>query len=824
MAFTQPSLTLNKVYFAGQQVAKVSLHSSGDAYIIKGEARREIAFTDVAGNETDITPLFTNFTDKVFNDIHCADSGYVFVATNGDYLLRYNNNRVKHLNQGSGLQNGLITSLAGYRVLYMGTGHGLYNSREGRLSRFDPTYTLNNPLVGMRNTERVDIFSADRGLNFHYKHPASSILSCAPRSRFTHYTVYGNLYYRGYSLSNGVLDTSHVYSVHHVVPYYWNQYEILKMYHYRGTSAGLKKTVYTGCEAAIYLPRRKVYKLLEIRTYPFEIFRKPEMEQRYLLSATDSGLYINRIHKDTMTPDTLQLVPGTADLKIYDIDADRCYSKIWLATNKGLYTFDINHQARQLTLNMAYDGLQYVCMNPSFRLNAPAKEGFTFQWQKDGLDIAAADKPHYDATAPGTYRVRMVSTCYAQTVYSNTVTLQHDQLQQAPVTVKGNLVKCPTDVVILSTTEKADYQYQWYKDDKPLPGSVATHAAFGTTDGGRYKVKVTNCYGTSVFSESVEIQSREVPKPVVTAPAQTICYGESLELQVQEYAGKIQWLLNGSPVPSVPGQPTRHVVRPSSPNITYSIYQARFTNELGCSSTSDYLYIYFAPRPEITIRRSLPEPVCAGSVQRLLVNASYNSSVRWSTGSTKAFIDVEQPGRYYVTVTDRTTGCSATDSADVLFQVEPVLFALPDTIICEASLRALEIAAGPAGATYSLNGVVQEDHMIRISQAGTYTIAVENNTGCTASRTLTVQNFCDELVIPNIITPNGDNLNDFFVIRNLVPNCELKVINRTGALVYQDSNYQNNWSGDKLPDGAYYYHLSSPSLKKSWKGWLEISR
>jgi gliding motility-associated-like protein len=71
--------------------------------------------------------------------------------------------------------------------------------------------------------------------------------------------------------------------------------------------------------------------------------------------------------------------------------------------------------------------------------------------------------------------------------------------------------------------------------------------------------------------------------------------------------------------------------------------------------------------------------------------------------------------------------------------------------------------------------------------------------------------------IPEGFSPNGDGVNDRFVIRGATGlTISLEVYNRWGHVVYKNDNYQNDWDGtantgilldgDKgLPDGTYYY-------------------
>jgi gliding motility-associated-like protein len=62
------------------------------------------------------------------------------------------------------------------------------------------------------------------------------------------------------------------------------------------------------------------------------------------------------------------------------------------------------------------------------------------------------------------------------------------------------------------------------------------------------------------------------------------------------------------------------------------------------------------------------------------------------------------------------------------------------------------------------------------------------------------------LVIPNVMTPNGDGTNDILTIQNLMvwEYRELTIFNRWGTIVYRSDDYQNDWDGGKLSDGVYF--------------------
>jgi len=78
-------------------------------------------------------------------------------------------------------------------------------------------------------------------------------------------------------------------------------------------------------------------------------------------------------------------------------------------------------------------------------------------------------------------------------------------------------------------------------------------------------------------------------------------------------------------------------------------------------------------------------------------------------------------------------------------------------------------------------------------------------------------------VLPNIITPNGDGLNDFFVQRQFCDPPALRIYSRWGQEVYRSEQYRNDWNAPGLPAGTYYYRFTGEQ-GRSAKGWLEVQR
>ncbi len=115
------------------------------------------------------------------------------------------------------------------------------------------------------------------------------------------------------------------------------------------------------------------------------------------------------------------------------------------------------------------------------------------------------------------------------------------------------------------------------------------------------------------------------------------------------------------------------------------------------------------------------------------------------------------------------------------------------------------------------------DLQFQTTTAGSYFVTVSNASGCKTTDSLTVivrKIESSEIQIEltnNIITPNGDGINDFLIIRDFELRPEkisLKIYNRFGLLIFENDDYRNDWSGTDangniLDSGTYYYLIES---------------
>jgi gliding motility-associated-like protein len=128
-----------------------------------------------------------------------------------------------------------------------------------------------------------------------------------------------------------------------------------------------------------------------------------------------------------------------------------------------------------------------------------------------------------------------------------------------------------------------------------------------------------------------------------------------------------------------------------------------------------------------------------------------------------------------------------------------------------------------------LNSAILE---VRPRETTTYTLTVSNASGCSETKTftLTVLEDYEKVKATNILSPNGDGINDKWIIDNIdfYPNNEVKIFDKAGRLVYRKKGYDNSWdatlNGMPLAEGTYYYVIDFGTNRRVFKGFITVVR
>ena len=182
------------------------------------------------------------------------------------------------------------------------------------------------------------------------------------------------------------------------------------------------------------------------------------------------------------------------------------------------------------------------------------------------------------------------------------------------------------------------------------------------------------------------------------------------------------------------------------------------------------------------------------------------------------------PGDYTLTVTDNTTGCFDTDIVNVTQQTSTTasitmnpnpaegIAPFPVTFTC--------VSAGATSYSWSFgdgNTSTQQITANTYTVGGTYTVTVTATglCGVASATALVVVEDGLSLEIPNVFTPNGDEINDVFTIKSKgVKDISLQIFNRWGEKLYEFSGEKASWDGKTanggiVPDATYFYFVKA---------------
>jgi gliding motility-associated-like protein len=104
-----------------------------------------------------------------------------------------------------------------------------------------------------------------------------------------------------------------------------------------------------------------------------------------------------------------------------------------------------------------------------------------------------------------------------------------------------------------------------------------------------------------------------------------------------------------------------------------------------------------------------------------------------------------------------------------------------------------------------------------------------NEFSCFDTSCLEITILPNEIIIPNIFSPNKDLTNDKFIIYGINDRFEIKIYNRWGNIVFEENPYNNSWNGINmngkiLSEGQYFYILKSVEEKIEINGSIMLIR
>jgi gliding motility-associated-like protein len=392
--------------------------------------------------------------------------------------------------------------------------------------------------------------------------------------------------------------------------------------------------------------------------------------------------------------------------------------------------------------------------------------------------------PGHVFTADGPFDVSVITwTGGVPDTIQNTVTIT-----LTPMIFLGNdTTLCPGETLLLDASSSGASGYTWQDN--------SSNSTFLVTTAGTYYVTVSNGVCSSTDTIVVQFVSSQ---SVNLGANTTLCDGDVLTLDATLTGATYLWQDNST-------NPTFDVTVAG----TYWV-QVNYSN----CTTSDTITVSYNPIPAIDLGPDIT--LCDGDLTTI-DGTTPGATYQWQDNSTGPTFNVSATGTYWVTVT--VNNCSSTDSIDVNYVAYPVIDLGNDTLVCVGV--AVPLNATVAGATYNWsNG--STNPVVNATEAGTYWVEVAIGT-CVTTDTVTVLHENCTLIVPNVITPNGDGINDYFNVLGIDNGTwALNIYNRWGNLVYENADYANTWNGGDVTDGVYYYVITGGDNGDTYNGIVHV--
>ncbi|MGY4383657.1 gliding motility-associated-like protein [Pedobacter sp. UYP24] len=242
--------------------------------------------------------------------------------------------------------------------------------------------------------------------------------------------------------------------------------------------------------------------------------------------------------------------------------------------------------------------------------------------------------------------------------------------------------------------------------------------------------------------------------------------------------------------------------------------------------------VFMESIPTVAIVRSSTQSLCYGESVKLTAPDISGVTYKWSSGETTREIEVKKAGNYSVTVS--RAGCNEVSNTEIVI-IAPQIFKESTTNlkIC-IERHELLILTAPAGyPVYIWNGQRTTSNTFDVTEVGQYVLRIEDAAGCSASMTYVVVPGCSELdlskaIVANAFSPNGDGVNDTWVVRGLDdnPDARITIYNRYGIVVFKGKGDSLIWDGkynsQTLPIGIYYYKIWDAKSSKAIKGSITL--
>ncbi len=437
------------------------------------------------------------------------------------------------------------------------------------------------------------------------------------------------------------------------------------------------------------------------------------------------------------------------------------------------------------------------------------REGWGYRWGDSSVGTTLA------VTQAGTYTLSYYTapcTYHRDTFY---VSFPHGVLPSVQINDACTNTATGTIQLKNGSDDTVQYTYNWYdlQNRHMGQGAILSHLHAGTY---RLHIQAAGC-DTQVYY-TVKEMDYSAGFEVDTL----VCTGTALAFQNQSDSYFTTWSWNfADGWRSEQRNPLHSFALPGVYLVTLS------ASGSVCSDTFAAAVRVDAPMVPFILQTD-QDTLCAGEPVTLHYNQDstlllyhwqLNSEYLLSTRDTFMQYAFTEPGFQQLSLTAEFRACPEQTLTQPIFVAPmPRVILGIDTFLCPgANPIVLSNRVSPEEGDRFLwsTGAVTPEMMVQ--QPGNYALQVTNRYGCRASENIQVYKDC-YTDIPNIFTPNGDGLNDYFFPRQRltasVRTFHMQVLNRWGQLLFETRSLEGRgWDGRfnniEQPAGAYIYHITA---------------
>ncbi len=566
----------------------------------------------------------------------------------------------------------------------------------------------------------------------------------------------------------------------------------------------------------------EVYDLPNAGTYQYNWYRSgtPLSDKGPSITVSQSGMYNVEIDYGSCSGS------GNTLSNIVDVTTG---SSLGIAINPPSKTSLCSGETETLVANLSGMGLTYTWFKDGTAITTPAIDDNTFT--VDAAVPGFEGDYEVEVFGPGACVERSAAVTFTN---AGNFTVTRDNPE--------NIMVLPGFTETLGvTTDASSPSYQWYKDGAPVAGETGNSITVSDTDAGVYFARVSlsggACASTSIDSDPTTVA---IPVSFEAVIDYTTSYTECVSTDAILDVTTINAIDSSGSTFDVTAQlESTANYQWKKDGVNVSGANAKNISLTDISENGDYevdltISSYSATSNSLTVRLLVSETLDIGSTSLISCGLSEVITISTTTslgGETFDWfrdgqnlnvntetLDITQPGTYHLVL--QRNGCPLTSNDIVIGTLDPSLISLdsPDNVVFpEGTSRTVNASGGDSYRWYDANNVeMSNSSSMTFTDEGNY-LLVATIDNCEVSRAITVE-YLDTFKVPNVISANGDGINDLWVIPNSYANkTDVNVIiyNERGEEVYNVSNYQNNWpeSSTSFPrqNMVFYYKIRNAS-------------